>query len=190
MAKEVCDKNTSANNNKNKCRNCVRDKHLEPRKTEIDITYIQNVVNILKENDLSEIKYESNGITIKVVAQALNYSQSNYQPVVNSSPLSNLSSVSNKQLSSENTVESVTDYINHPGAIKSPMVGTCYLAPEPNATKFVSNGETVKKDQPLLIIEAMKVMNYIKSPRDGKVIHIAVEDAQPIEFGQLLMVIE
>ena len=70
------------------------------------------------------------------------------------------------------------------------MVGTCYLAPEPGAKKFIEIGDTVKKGQPLLIIEAMKVMNYIRAKNEGKVINILVKDAQPVEYGQLLLVIE
>ncbi len=70
------------------------------------------------------------------------------------------------------------------------MVGTCYLAPEPGAKKFIEIGDTVSKGQPLLIIEAMKVMNYIRAKNDGKVINILVQDAQPVEYGQLLLVIE
>jgi acetyl-CoA carboxylase biotin carboxyl carrier protein len=78
----------------------------------------------------------------------------------------------------------------HPGAVTSPMVGTAYLAPEPGAAPFVRVGDQVKAGQTLLIIEAMKVMNPIKAPRGGTVTEIAIADAQPVEFGEVLMVIE
>ncbi len=78
----------------------------------------------------------------------------------------------------------------HPGAIVSPMVGTVYLAPEPGAPPFVRKGETVKAGDTLLIIEAMKVMNPIKADKGGTVTHVLVENGKPIEFGEVLMVIE
>ena len=76
------------------------------------------------------------------------------------------------------------------GAVKSPMVGTAYLRPEPGASTFVSVGDTVTAGDTLLIIEAMKVMNPIKAAKGGKVTQIAVGDAQPVEFGEVLLVIE
>ncbi len=79
---------------------------------------------------------------------------------------------------------------SHPGAVNSPMVGTVYLQPEPGAAPFVSVGATVKAGQTLLIIEAMKVMNPIQAPNAGTVRQILVNDAQPVEFGELLMIIE
>jgi len=79
---------------------------------------------------------------------------------------------------------------DHPGAVKSPMVGTVYLKPAPDASPFVKVGDAVTQGQTLLIVEAMKVMNPIKAPKGGKVVQILVNDAQPIEFGEPLMIIE
>lgn len=79
---------------------------------------------------------------------------------------------------------------NHPGAVKSPMVGTVYLQPDPNSPTFVSKGATVKAGDTLLIIEAMKVMNPIKAPKAGTVTQILVENSNPVEFGEVLLVIE
>ena len=78
----------------------------------------------------------------------------------------------------------------HPGAVKSPMVGTAYLAPQPGAPPFVRLGDSVSDGQPLLIIEAMKVMNQIRAHRPGRIAQILVSDGQPVEFGALLMLIE
>ena len=78
----------------------------------------------------------------------------------------------------------------HPGAVTSPMVGTAYMAPEPGAAPFVSKGDVVKAGDTLMIIEAMKVMNPIKAEKGGTVVQISVEDAEPVEFGDVLMVIE
>jgi len=80
--------------------------------------------------------------------------------------------------------------IEHPGAVKAPMVGTAYLAPQPGAPPFVLLGDNVTEGQPLLIIEAMKVMNQIHAHRPGHVAQIVVADAQPVEFGAVLMLIE
>lgn len=77
-----------------------------------------------------------------------------------------------------------------PGAIKAPMVGTVYLSPQPEAPPFIKVGDTVREGQPLLIIEAMKVMNQIPAPRAGRVTQILVADGTPVEFGQALLVLE
>jgi acetyl-CoA carboxylase biotin carboxyl carrier protein len=79
---------------------------------------------------------------------------------------------------------------NHPGAVKSPMVGTAYLQQDPASPRFVTKGASVKAGDTLLIIEAMKTMNQIPAPRTGKVTKILVEDGQPVEFGEPLLIIE
>jgi acetyl-CoA carboxylase biotin carboxyl carrier protein len=84
----------------------------------------------------------------------------------------------------------VEDPAQHPGAVTSPMVGTCYLAAEPGATPFISVGATVTEGQTVLIIEAMKTMNHIPAPRAGTVKRILVEDGTPVEYGAPLMIIE
>lgn len=78
----------------------------------------------------------------------------------------------------------------HPGAVKSPMVGTAYLQPSPDSASFVRKGDTVKAGDTLLIIEAMKVMNPIKAEKGGTVTQILIDNAQPVEYGDVLMVIE
>ena len=74
--------------------------------------------------------------------------------------------------------------------IKSPIIGTAYLAPEPGAKKFVENGKKIKKGETVMIVEAMKTMNHVPSPKDGVVKSINVEDGQPVEYGQTLVVID
>jgi acetyl-CoA carboxylase biotin carboxyl carrier protein len=85
---------------------------------------------------------------------------------------------------------SSNDPAKHPGAVPSPMVGTAYLAPSPGARPFVDVGQAVKAGETLLIIEAMKTMNQIPAPRSGTVTQILVEDGQPVEFGEPMMIIE
>jgi acetyl-CoA carboxylase biotin carboxyl carrier protein len=82
------------------------------------------------------------------------------------------------------------DLAKHPGVVPSPMVGTAYWAPEPGAKPFIEVGSKVSAGQTLLIIEAMKTMNQIPSPRAGTVTQILVEDGQPVEFGEPLVIIE
>lgn len=89
-----------------------------------------------------------------------------------------------------NTAPPATVTGDHPGAVTSPMVGTAYLAPEPNAATFVKKGDTVAAGDTLLIIEAMKVMNPIKASKGGTITQILVESGKPVEYGDVLMVIE
>jgi acetyl-CoA carboxylase biotin carboxyl carrier protein len=79
---------------------------------------------------------------------------------------------------------------DHPGAVKAPMVGTVYLSPQPEAPAFVKLGETIAAGQVLLIVEAMKVMNQIRAPRAGRLARILVEDGAPVEYGEVMMVLE
>jgi acetyl-CoA carboxylase biotin carboxyl carrier protein len=85
---------------------------------------------------------------------------------------------------------SADDVAKHPGVVTSPMVGTAYRASQPGAKAFVEAGSLVKTGDTLLIIEAMKTMNQIPAPRSGTVVQILIEDGQPVEFGEPLMVIE
>jgi acetyl-CoA carboxylase biotin carboxyl carrier protein len=82
------------------------------------------------------------------------------------------------------------DLSKHPGVVKSPMVGTAYLAPEPGKPNFVSVGDKVTAGQTLLIIEAMKTFNPIKAPKAGTLLQVLIENARPVEFGEPLMIVE
>ena len=94
----------------------------------------------------------------------------------------------NKIINSENSIEEEIDDSNT--VIKSPIVGTAYLSPEPGAKPFVSIGRRIKKGETLLIVEAMKTMNHVPSTADGVVKKVCVEDGQPVEFGQTIIVLE
>ncbi|MBW8309173.1 MAG: acetyl-CoA carboxylase biotin carboxyl carrier protein [Candidatus Paracaedibacteraceae bacterium] len=149
-------------------------------KLSIEKDAIRALADILVETDLTEIEYENEGHRIRV-ARNLNLPATSIAippavaPAATNIPNSEPSAV--KSASTE-------------GAIKSPMVGTVYLSSEPGAAPFVKVGDTVAQGQTLLIIEAMKVMNPIKAPRAGKITSILIKDAQPIEFGEPLLVIE
>ena len=142
----------------------------------IETKPIKELAKILDELNLSEVSYSDGNFSISVSKGAKVQS-------IQQMPSSN----SNDNI--ENA-EAVSDYKNDPRAIKSPMVGTIYLQPEPGANKFVNTGDSIKIGQTILIIEAMRTMNPIESTLQGKLIKILVENEQAVEFGQPLMLIE
>jgi acetyl-CoA carboxylase biotin carboxyl carrier protein len=142
-------------------------------KKNIDPKPIKDLAKILEELNLTEVSYSDGDFSVTVAKGA------RLQPVDIDAPIQNKSEI---QLSED-------DYKNDPRVIKSPMVGTVYLQPEPGANKFVNIGDSVKSGQTILIVEAMKTMNPIESSLQGKVIKILVENEQAVEFGQPLMLI-
>ena len=146
----------------------------------IDHEAIRNLATLLTETALTEIEIAEGDKRIRV-ARSLNV-QTITAPT--SLPQISATNVQDTEKPIENSPE------NHPGAIKSPMVGTIYLQADPNVPRFVSKGGTVMEGDTLLIIEAMKVMNPIKADRSGTVTDILVKDSQPVEFGQALVIIE
>ena len=142
-------------------------------KKKIDVKPIEDLAKILDDLNLTEISYSDGDFSVSVSKAAVAQTMS---PTINQ----------NKNEQDENTE---TDYKNDPRAIKSPMVGTVYLQPEPGANKFVNVGNQIKSGQTLLIIEAMKTMNPIESSLQGKVLKVLVENEQAVEFGQPLMLI-
>jgi acetyl-CoA carboxylase biotin carboxyl carrier protein len=148
----------------------------------IDHDAIKNLATLLNETDLTEIEIAEGDkrirVTRTITVQAFTSSSSAPQQA----PAANTSSPSS---ASASTVSPE----NHPGAVKSPMVGTAYLQADPSAPRFITKGATVQAGDTLLIIEAMKVMNPITAERGGTVLDILVEDSQPVEFGQPLVII-
>ena len=144
----------------------------------LDKDSIKELAELLKQTDLSEIEYEANGVKIRVARQ-MTVTSMLPQP-----------SVVSANVAFSNDAPSMIDVAKHPGTIKSPMVGTVYLSPEPGASSFVKIGDSVNVGQNLLIIEAMKVMNTIKATKSGTVKQILVSDAEPVEFDSPLMIIE
>ena len=139
----------------------------------IDTKPIKDLAKILEDLNLTEISYSDGNFSVSVSKAAV-------AQTIASNP------IQSQTVQAEN-VES--DFKNDPRAIKSPMVGTVYLQPEPGANKFVDIGSQIKSGQTLLIIEAMKTMNPIESSLQGKVLKILVENEQAVEFGQPLMLI-
>jgi acetyl-CoA carboxylase biotin carboxyl carrier protein len=142
-----------------------------------DSALIRELALLLDETSLTEIEIERAGLRVRV---ARNVSiaatmPANYQPMASASATASVA---------------VADLAKHPGVVPSPMVGTAYWASEPGAKPFIEVGTKVSVGQTLLIIEAMKTMNQIPSPRAGTVTQILVEDGQPVEFGEPLVIIE
>jgi len=147
-----------------------------------DGALIRELALLLDETSLTEIEIERAGLRVRV-ARNISIAASmaaGYQPA-SSASASSAASV---------TPAAVADLAKHPGVVPSPMVGTAYSAPEPGAKPFIEVGTKVSAGQTLLIIEAMKTMNQIPSPRAGTVTQILVEDGQPVEFGEPLVIIE
>ena len=150
----------------------------------IDKAAIRELAKILDETSLTEIEVAEGDNMIRVARGGGNVS---YMPSV-AAPAFPMGDPGTPQAPTMELTHSTA--AQHPGAVISPMVGTAYLAPEPGKPAFVSKGATVKAGDTLLIIEAMKVMNPIKAERGGTVKQILIEDARPVEFGDVMMIIE
>lgn len=146
--------------------------------TSSDSALIRELALLLDETSLTEIEIERAGLRLRV-ARNVSIAASmpaNFQPAA--APVAAAAPAV------------VADVAKHPGAVPSPMVGTAYLASEPGAKPFIEVGSKVAVGQTLLIIEAMKTMNQIPSTRAGTVTQILVEDGQPVEFGEPLVIVE
>jgi len=145
-----------------------------------DSALIRELALLLDETSLTEIEIERAGLRVRVarnISIAASIPTSIPNPAPASAPSAPASAVA-------------PDLAMHPGVVPSPMVGTAYWASEPGAKPFIEVGAKVTVGQTLLIIEAMKTMNQIPSPRAGTVTQILVEDGQPVEFGEPLVIIE
>ena len=131
---------------------------------------IKELVNCLEENKLSELEYSEKDVKIKVARNSFKEN-------------SKIEILPNK-------IELKEDKILTGIEIKSPIIGTAYLAPEPGGKKFVEIGKKIKKGDTVMIVEAMKTMNHVPSTKDGVVKNIVVEDGQPVEYGQTLVILE
>ena len=146
-----------------------------------DAALIRELALLLDETSLTEIEIERAGLRVRV---ARNMS------IAASVPAAPLAVAAPAPSPASAAAVVAVDMAKHPGAVPSPMVGTAYWASEPGAKPFIEVGTKVSVGQTLLIIEAMKTMNQIPSPRAGTVTQILVEDGQPVEFGEPLVIIE
>jgi acetyl-CoA carboxylase biotin carboxyl carrier protein len=142
----------------------------------VDHDVIRELAKLLDETGLTEIEYQRDGTSIRVARHAGGPAGRTWTVEAPAAPPS--------------APAASADPAQHPGAVTSPMVGTAYLAPAPGAKPYVDVGSQVKAGETLMIIEAMKTMNQIPAPRSGTVTQILVENGQPVEFGEPLMIIE
>lgn len=143
---------------------------------------IRDLAALLDESNLTEIEVERSGLRVRIARNITVAASVPVAPVVAAAPVAAAAAAA--------TAAPILDVAKHPGMVPSPMVGTAYLASEPGAKPFIEVGTKVKAGDTLLIVEAMKTMNQIPSPRTGTVTQILVEDGQPIEFGEPLVIIE
>jgi acetyl-CoA carboxylase biotin carboxyl carrier protein len=147
-----------------------------------DSALVRELALLLDETSLTEIEIERAGLRLRV-ARKISVAATMPVPVAHAGPALVAAPAAAP-------AAAAADLSKHPGAVTSPMVGTAYWAPEPGAKPFVEIGSKVSVGQTLLIIEAMKTMNQIPSTRAGTVTQILVEDGQPVEFGEPLVIIE
>jgi acetyl-CoA carboxylase biotin carboxyl carrier protein len=143
---------------------------------------IRDLAELLNETDLTEIELEREGLRVRVARQITMAAN------VMSAPA--MATASSAHSVAAAPAAKPADPANHPGVVKSPMVGTAYRCAEPGAAAFIEVGTRVAQGQTLLIIEAMKTMNHIPAPKSGTVTQIMIDNAQPVEFGEPLCVIE
>ena len=150
----------------------------------MNLKEIKDIINLMNENDLTEIEIEREGAKIKI-------KKSSTQQSINSLTLPEYRiETAPVNPASEQIANSASKAAKTTKDIVSPMVGTFYRAPSPEAAPFVEVGQNVEVGQVVCIIEAMKLMNEIKSEVKGKIVEVAVENAEPVEFGQTLFVVE
>jgi acetyl-CoA carboxylase biotin carboxyl carrier protein len=150
-------------------------------KLNVDTSLIETLAELLQRTGLTEIEISEGDARIRVVREqptAVAHVPHGPWPAQGAAP------VAVAEPAGRAMVES------HPGAVRAPMVGTVYLTPEPGAPPFVSLGDEIREGQTLLIIEAMKVMNPIRAPRGGRLVQLLVNSGDPVEYGELLMIVE
>ncbi len=153
-------------------------------KLDIDRDVIRELAEIMNETGLGEIEIESGNSRLRVSRGSTGLATVAAAPqMVAAAPVA-------APVAAPIEVATSADPSSHPGAVKSPMVGTAYMSAEPGAPVFVKIGDTVAQGQTLLIVEAMKTMNPIPAPKGGKIVDIMIGDSEPVEFGQPLVIIE
>lgn len=146
-------------------------------KFDVDADLVRKLADLLAETGLGEIEYEDAGKRIRVATPGA-------VPAEIPAPAVTVPAAGNESESQ------TTDLSHHPGAVTSPMVGTIYMAPAPGESPFVHPGETVTKGQTILMVEAMKTFNEIAAPCSGILSQIVVDDGQPVEYGEVLALID
>lgn len=156
-------------------------------KFEFDAESVGKVADMMNDKDLAEVEIVHDDYSIRLSKASALQQPMMAAPAAMAAPVAAAPAAVAAAPAAEAPVASAD---NHPGAVKSPMVGTAYLAANPDTPNFVQEGDAVTEGQTLLIVEAMKVMNQIPAPKSGTVKSILVANAEPVEFGQPLIIIE
>ena len=151
-------------------------------KPKVDTALIEALAELLQRTGLTEIELAEGDSRIRVARQP--------QPVVASVPAGAPAPAPAGTRRERREPSARTTAEEHPGAVRAPMVGTVYLTPEPGAPPFITVGAEVREGQTMLIIEAMKVMNPIRAARSGRIVKLLVANGDPVEYGELLLIIE
>jgi len=155
---------------------------------QIDSKLVRELADILKDTELTEIEVEKGELRIRVAreihAAPVHYAAAPQAPAPQPAPASAPSSPPETPAAS-----SAADPKSHPGAVTSPMVGTVYLRPSPDAEQFKKAGDSVKEGETILLVEAMKTFNPITAPKSGTLKELLVDDAQPVEYGEALFIV-
>ncbi len=158
---------------------------MSEKKTNIDPGLVRELASILNDTGLSEIEVEQGELRLRL-ARTLTVAAAPAPALIAAAP----AAIAAPAAPAPAAAAPAADLAKHPGAVASPMVGTAYLSPEPGAATFIKVGDTIAQGQTLMVVEAMKTFNPIPAPRAGKVTAILVSDAQPVEFGEPLAIIE
>ena len=150
-----------------------------------DIKLVKDLAKILNDTELTEIELEKGSLKIRVAKNGGQIVQSAVAPA----PMAAPAPAASQPVAAPAAKTEKADAGAHPGAVKSPMVGTVYTRPSPDADTFVSVGDKVKEGDTIVLVEAMKTFNPIIAPRSGKIEEVLVEDSQPVEFGEALFII-
>ena len=149
-------------------------------KSTINSDLVRQLAALLDETGLTEIEYESGAMRLRVARQPAPVVPAGFAPALPASPSS----------AGETAPSASAPDARHPGAVTSPMVGTAYTQPEPGMPEFVKPGDRVREGQTLLLIEAMKTFNEIRAPRAGVVSRVLVQNEQPVEYGDVLLILD
>ncbi|KAF0230735.1 MAG: acetyl-CoA carboxylase biotin carboxyl carrier [Beijerinckiaceae bacterium] len=151
----------------------------------IDPDLVREIAKLISETDLTEIEVEKGDLRIRVARQITVQQVSHAVAAAPAAVVAHAPAAATPA-----AAEKPADLGAHPGAVRSPMVGTAYRRPSPGSNAFIEVGSIVKAGEKILLVEAMKTFNEIVAPKAGTVTHIMVEDGQPVEYGEPLVVIE
>ena len=157
----------------------------DKKNSAIDPDLVRELAQIVNDSGLSEIEVEHGELRLRIARTLVAAAPAavHYAPAAAAAPVAAAPAPAA-------AAAPAADAASHPGAVPSPMVGTAYLSPEPGAAPFIKVGDTVTEGQTMLVVEAMKTFNPIPAPRAGKVVAILVTDAQPVEYGEPLVILE